>query len=654
MSILGVDVGGTFTDFYYLTESGLQIHKRPSTPANPAASILEGIAEMGWRPDEVVHGTTVATNTVLERKGASVAFVTTAGFRDLLQIGRQARPRIYDFEPSRPPPLVPRELCFEVAERIDYQGNVLQPLPPDEIEALVQKLTEAAPDAVAVCLLFAHLNPEHERRIGVELRRRGFEVALSSEVLPEPREYERASTTVLSAYVAPRLRGYLSELEPALERIGSRQLSIVQSSGGTLTADQAGRLAASTLLSGPAAGVRGAVAIGQGLGIQNLITVDIGGTSTDVCLAPGRVPFTSEWSIAGLPVRLPAVDIHTVGAGGGSLAWIDAGGALRVGPGSAGADPGPAAYGRGGPATITDAQLVLGRLDESSFLGGSFAVDTGASRRALEALDVGSAVEAARGVVSVANTVISAALRVVSVERGFDPTDFALVAFGGAGPLHACDLAEALKMRLVLVPRYPGVLSALGMTASEPTRDYSAPIVARVEGDGANLQAILQTRLDELSQRARDELGPDAVLEPAVDMRYEGQGYELTVPLEGTDLSRLVASFHAQHRTRYGHDSLQRAVEAVTLRLRARVARPPQPLPSLARGGKDPSAAIIGRRTVVIDRPVEVPVLRREALLAGNLIEGPAIVAQMDSTTLIKPGWRASVEATGDMVLERL
>ena len=654
MSILGVDVGGTFTDFYFLTDSGLQIHKRPSSPSNPAESILEGIAEMGWQPGEVVHGTTVATNTVLERKGAKVAFVTTKGFKDLLQIGRQARPKIYDLEPTRPPLLVPPALCFEVAERVDYEGNVLEPLRSDGIERLLQDLSAARPDAVAVCLLFAHLNPGHERHIGERLRREGFEVVLSSHVLPEPREYERASTTVLSAYVAPRLRGYLSELEAGLAGLGTSHLSIVQSSGGTVTASQARDLAASTLLSGPAAGVSGAVSIGQRVGLQNLITVDIGGTSTDVCLAPGRVPFTNEWSIAGLPVRLPAVDIHTVGAGGGSLAWVDEGGALRVGPSSAGADPGPAAYGRGGPATITDAQLVLGRLDESSFLGGRFAVDAAASRRAMEALDIGSAMEAARGVVSVANTVISAALRVVSVERGFDPTDFAIVAFGGAGPLHACELAEALSMRTVLVPRYPGVLSALGMTASEPMRDYSAPLVTRVEGDGAELHAILEKRLAELSQRARDELGSEAVLEPSVDMRYEGQGYELTVPMLGSDVSALVTGFHEQHRVRYGHDSLQRGVEAVTLRLRARLPKPSQPDVIIGRGGKDPSAAIMSHRRVVIDRPTDVPVLHRDALLAGNEIEGPAIVSQVDSTTFIRPGWRASVQSAGDMLLEKV
>ena len=366
--ILGVDVGGTFTDFVYAVDGRVLVHKRPSTPSNPAASILDGLREMGWQPDEVVHGSTVATNTVLVRGGARVAFVATAGFADIIEIGRQARPRIYDLEPKRPPPLVPRDLRFEANERLDFHGDVLRELTVEDIERLVEAVGTSKPDAVAVCLLFSFLNPAHEQRIGAALRAVGLDVSLSSEVLPEIREYERASTTVLNAYVGPKMRGYLTDLESGLRAHGTGALSIVQSSGGTLTASQAGSLPAATLLSGPAAGVAGAFEVARRAGYENVVTFDMGGTSTDVCLCPGRVPYTSEWSIGELPVRLPAVDVHTVGAGGGSIAWLDEGGALRVGPQSAGAEPGPAAYGRGGPATVTDAQLALGRLDGASFL----------------------------------------------------------------------------------------------------------------------------------------------------------------------------------------------------------------------------------------------------------------------------------------------
>ena len=648
MSILGVDVGGTFTDFVYYDEGRLQVHKRPSTPDNPADSIIAGITERGWHAEQVVHGSTVATNTVLERRGARVAFVTTRGFRDLLEIGRQARPNVYDLEPSRPPPLVPRDLCFEVTERIDYQGNVLQALAPAEIRRLVGEVKAASPEAVAVCLLFSFLNPSHEAMLGSALRQAGFEVSLSSEVLPEMREYERASTTALNAYVGQRMRLYLSDLELRLQKQGSGELSIVQSSGGTLTAAQAGLLAAATLLSGPAAGVAGAFAVAREAGFENVMTFDMGGTSTDVCLCPGRIPYTSEWSIGSLPVRLPAVDVHTVGAGGGSIAWIDEGGALRVGPQSAGADPGPAAYARGGPLTTTDAHLALGRLDESSFLGGRFAVDRGAAQAALAGLGMGSPAKAARGILTVANAVMEKALRVVSVERGFDPADFTLVAFGGAGPLHACELAEALRMPRVLVPRYPGVLSAMGMVWADAMRDYATAVPASGPQSG-NLRALLAP----LVQRARAEMGERALLEPAVDLRYAGQGYELTVPWGGGDTSALPEAFRAEHQQRYGHADPARSVELVTLRLRARLpgVRAEQAL--MPKGGPDPKKALLGRRKLALETTVDAPVYDRERLLAGNLIDGPAIVTQLDSTTLVLPGWQAAVDSNGNLVIER-
>jgi N-methylhydantoinase A len=650
--ILGVDVGGTFTDFCYVRDGVIHTAKRPSTPANPADAILAGIEEQGWQPRSIVHGSTVATNTVLERRGARVALVATRGFRDLLAIGRQARPKLYDLEPWRQPPLVPRHLSFEVAERVGADGEVLLALDEAEVRRVVAEVAATKPDAVAVCLLFSYLHPEHEEMLGAALRKAGFEVSLSHEVLPEPREFERASTTALNAYVAPKMSLYLAQLESRLADAGSKDLAIVQSNGGTLTPLQAGTHAARTLLSGPAAGVAGAFFGASEAGYDQIITLDIGGTSTDVCLCPGQIPFTSEWPINDLPVRLPAVDVQTVGAGGGSVAWLDAGGALHIGPQSAGAVPGPAAYGDGGPATVTDAHLALGILDESSFLNGEFPVDAAASREALTGLGIGDAVDAAKGVLTVANTVIARALRLVSVERGFDPSGFTLVAFGGAGPLHACELAEIMRMPRVLVPRYPGIQSAVGMTVAEPMRDYALALPPDVRKAGPAVMAAIEAQIAVLSDRARGEMGDGVTLEPSADLRYEGQGYELTVPLRG-GLEELLADFHAAHQQRFGHADAGRRAEAITVRLRARVSRERAAASVLDDGGPDASAAVLGSRKVHFDQPREVPVYDRTRLLAGNVIDGPALVAQLDSTTLVGLGWRAIVDKHGNFVMER-
>jgi N-methylhydantoinase A len=655
--VLGVDVGGTFTDFYLVQDGVPSVFKVATTVDNPANAIIETIQREGWRLDHVVHGSTVATNTVLERKGAKVALVTTRGFRDVLAIGRQARPKLYDLEPRRQPPLVPRELSLEVDERVGSLGEVLTPLNDAEVVRVVSEVTASKPDAVAVCLLFSFLHPEHEARIGAALRKAGFEVSLSSEVLPEPREFERATTTVLNAYVAPRMRRYLTQLESRLAETGSNDLSIVQSSGGTLTPVQAGEHAANTLLSGPAAGVAGAFMEARWAGFDHIITLDIGGTSTDVCLCPGVIPFSSEWSIADLPVRLPAVEVHTVGAGGGSIAWVDEGGALHSGPQSAGAMPGPAAYGHDGPATVTDAHLVLGRLDETSFLGGGFAVDVTAAKAALGGLGIGSATDAAKGVLAVANTVVANALRLVSVERGFAPANFTLVAFGGAGPLHACELADLVRIPRVLVPRNPGIQSAVGMTLAEPMRDYSLalPTAARridgpdtLKSTAAQVDATLKT----LSARATEELGNAATLEPSVDLRYEGQGYELTVPYNG-DPGALTAAFHDAHNRRFGHSDERRVLEAITVRLRARLVSEKTPPPELPLAGTDASAAKVGTRRALLEKQADVPVYAREKLQPGNVIDGPAFISQFDSTTVVTSGWRAMVDRYANLMIEK-
>jgi N-methylhydantoinase A len=654
MGLLGVDVGGTFTDFYYWHEGRLEVHKRPSTPADPAESVIAGIEEMGWRPEEVVHGSTVATNAVLERRGARTAFITTRGFRDLLTIGRQTRPRLYELEPRRPPPIVPPELCFEVDERIGSSGEVVRPLAKKSLARVVKAVEASGAEAVAICLLFSFLNPDHERSVAAALRAAGVDVSVSHEVLPEMREYERASTTALNAFVAPVVRRYLRALEAGLERVGSPLLRVIQSSGGTATAAQAASLPSTTLVSGPAGGVAGAFSLAGSAGIDRVITLDMGGTSTDVSLCPGRIPFTTEWSVSDLPVRLPSVDVHTVGAGGGSVAWLDEGGALRVGPRSAGAEPGPACFGKGGPPTVTDAHVVLGRLGAASFLGGRFQVSPEASRTALGGL-TGNASSTARGVVAVANAHMQRALRVVSVERGFDPREFTLVAFGGAGPLHACDLAAGLSIRRVLVPRYPGVLSAFGMAFADATRDVSTAAVTAVPLEDealASLDAGLRQEFEELKGRLRQQLGPHFELEPSLDMRYGGQGYELTVDYPAGGLRAALAAFHLEHQQRFGHADAARPVEVVVLRARGRVRRPTPALEPLPQAGPDPSAALIGHRSVAFDRERDTPIFEREKLLAGNRILGPALVAQMDSTALVSPGWTARVDESGNLLME--
>lgn len=651
MSLLGVDVGGTFTDFYFLRDGALEVHKRPSTPENPALSVIDGILEKGWKPGEAVHGSTIATNTVLQRRGARTAFIASKGFRDLLTIGRQARSDLYDLEPSRPQPLVPRELCFEADERLDHRGEALRQLTRAEVRRIAEAVTASDADSVAICLLFSFLRPGHERLLADVLRARGLDVSASHEVLPEFREYERASTTALNAYVAPVVRGYLEQLQERLADIGSPVLRVIQSSGGVATARQAARLPASLLLSGPAGGVAGAFWTAWTAGFDQVITFDMGGTSTDVSLCPGEVPFTTEWSVSGLPVRLPSVDVHTVGAGGGSIAWMDEGGALRVGPRSAGAAPGPACYGQGGPATVTDAHLVLGRLDRLSFLGGGLAVDPAAAVEALRPLGA-SVAGSAGGIVAVANASMQRALRVVSVERGYDPRDFTLVAFGGAGPMHACDLAEALSIRRVLIPRHPGLLSAMGMALADATRDISAPIMASPDGpEDEAVTAKVTAAFAALRKQLRAELGPGAEFEAAVDVRYEGQGYELTVSWPGS-LTGALAAFQEAHLRRYGHCDGRRRVELTVARVRGRVRRKPPALPTTPEGGLDPMPALAGRRDVVFDTARETPVYEREKLLAGNRVEGPAVIAQMDSTTLIPPGWRAEVDSQGNVVIE--
>jgi len=679
---LGVDTGGTFTDFVWVDGHGrFRIHKQLSTPGDPSAAILQGMAALQVTPEtDVIHGSTVATNALLERRGARTALITTAGFSDVLAIGRQNRPDLYALTPQKPEPLVPAAWRFGVHERVTAQGDVLQPLEEESVTAVLDAIRTNEIESVAVCLLFSFLRPEHEQRLKQRLLAldQSLHVSISSEILPEYREYERTATTVINAYVAPLMSHYLARLAAG---IAPRRLAVMQSSGGIINAATAGEQAARTVLSGPAGGVVGARFIAGQTGITDIITFDMGGTSTDVALCPGRLPTTSEGEIADLPLRLPIIDIHTVGAGGGSLAAIDAGGALHVGPQSAGADPGPACYGkipenwqsapdqhsplanRHSLTTVTDANLVLGRLDADHFLGGAMRLDETAARAALTALaqvmGVSSPEEAAWGVIQVANANMERAIRRISVERGHDPRRFTLVAFGGAGPLHACELAESLQIPRVLIPGTPGVLSALGMLAAAPTRDFSQTVMATTGDWGLEIGNWLAEQAAPLAQRALAEMRAEGWAETAVslhhslDMRYAGQSHELTVALPDLNADP-AALFHAAHEGRYGYRQPAADVEIVTVRVTAVADITPLHLPGRPAGSPDPTAAVLGQKRVWFGRQPHTAVLyEREKLLPGHRFPGPAIVFQYDTTTVIPPGWETAVDAFGNLLVTR-
>jgi N-methylhydantoinase A len=676
--LLGVDIGGTFTDFVLVDQNGrTRVHKRLSTPDDPSRALLDGVSELDLPVGDaadLVHGSTIATNALLERKGARTALVTTRGFADVLQIGRQTRPDLYELHPRKPKPLVPSEWRFEVTERVAADGTVLIPLAVDELDPLITRLVSAGVESVAVCLLFSFLHPAHEQAIRDRLTRdRSFVVSLSSEILPEFREYERTSTTVINAYVAPLMGRYLTRLEAGLQ---GQRLRIMQSNGGVISAATAAAHAARTALSGPAGGVVGAFHVAQMSGYDHVITFDMGGTSTDVALCDGGVPTTTEGEIGGMPLRLPMIDIHTVGAGGGSLAQVDLGGALTVGPQSAGADPGPVCYAQGGTVpTTTDANLILGRLDADHFLGGKMTLDQDSARTALQSLassmGATSPEAAAWGVNRVANATMERAIRRISIEKGYDPRRFALLAFGGAGPLHACDLASALSIPTVLVPRTPGVLSALGMLVADLVKDYSQTVMLRVDPLGqvddipyqpsttAALGQILQEYFQPLEDQGRADLVAEGVnpgdirLTQALDMRYAGQSHELTVGM--THAISPIQAFHQAHLRRFGHQHLDEPVEIVNVRVKARGGLLKPYFPTEVAGKADPAGAWIGNKDVYFGptAPSKAELFQRELLRAGNVIGGPAVIFQLDTTTVIPPGWQARVDSYGTLIIVR-
>ena len=674
---LGVDTGGTFTDFVWLDRAGkLQIHKQLSTPADPSESILTGIELLGVGETAVIHGSTVATNALLERRGAKTALITTAGFADILAIGRQNRPDLYALVPQKPEPLVPAKWRFEVPERVTAEGMILHPLNVKDLKSILAQLQVDGFQSVAVCLLFSFLRPAHERQIRDYLMAadHSYHITLSSDILPEYREFERTAATVINAYVAPLMSRYLNRLADGL---GNRPLTVMQSNGGIIQAKTAGEQAARTVLSGPAGGVVGARFVAESAGFPEIITFDMGGTSSDVASCPGRLPVTAENEIAGLPLRLPMIDIHTVGAGGGSLAYVDAGGALHVGPQSAGANPGPACYGRqhqnlpevGTWVTTTDANLVLGRLDADHFLGGKMRLEEGLARNALNELagEMGisgskAAETAAWGVIQVANANMERAIRRISVERGYDPRLFTLVAFGGAGPLHACEMATNLQIGRVLIPAVPGVLSALGMLVAAPTRDYSQTVMRLVDTLDDTFVSWVAETISELEERAQvdmtaDGYSPEALtMQPALDMRYTGQSHELTVTLDrNTDYRSILDLFHAAHEKRYGYKQPEEPVEIVTVRLTAVASSTPPQFEPEPLVSSQPERAEIGQKRVWFnERPVETRQYDRGMLQPGDEFVGAAVIYQYDTTTVIPPGWKVKVDAFRNLIVTRV
>ena len=699
-----MDTGGTFTDCVVLEGSKFKILKVFSTPEDPAKGILEGVRRMagdsqGAPSVDIIHGTTVGTNILLERRGARVALVTTSGFEDLIEIGRQNRPRLYDLDVRREPSIVPRALRWGVRERIKADGRILLRPQTRDLKRLLSAVRRSGAESIAVCFLFSFCNAENERRVANALRKLGLPVSVSHEILPEFREYERLSTVVINAYLAPLLGSYLarlarkvgeefSEQSPftnldskgisrsarASARLRSLgQIYVMQSSGGITTAARAAREPVRTILSGPAGGVVASARLAETLGIARAISFDMGGTSTDVCLLDGPPRTTNETTLAGLPVAVPVLDVHSVGAGGGSVARVDAGGALRVGPESAGAVPGPICYGRGGTRpTVTDANLLLGRLDADYFLGGNFTLDWRAVGKHfslflrclpqhLRKLSPKSALALARGMVEVSNATMERALRLISVERGYDPRDFTLICFGGAGGLHAADLARSLGLAGVIVPMHPGTFSAVGILLADIVRDVSQSVLLTVPaskkmnsyGSPSNdkLQRFLNDlgrRFESIEQKARAGLHREhfkvnrVQSERRLAVRYIGQAYELSIPFT----PNFPKHFHSEHERVYGNAQPLQPLEIVNLQVRLKLSTS-KPTDPEKRTGKllDLRRGIVKRKLVWFGRRfVPTTLYDRDQLGPGMKLTGPAIIVEYTSTTIVPPDFTCWVD----------
>jgi N-methylhydantoinase A len=681
---IAIDTGGTFTDCVWVEDGALKTLKVFSTPDDPSRAIAEAlrkIGEAGIRPGATIkkigaaltllHGTTVGTNALLQRKGARVALITTSGFEDVIEIGRQARPRLYDFFFDRITPLVPRELRFGIRERTDAEGRILERPSDAELTRLREAVRRAEPDAIAISLLFSFANPENEAAVAAAVAELGKPLSVSHRILPEFREYERTSTVVVNAYLQPLMQSYMERLAERATiagdaRILVARIFVMQSSGGITALESAAREPVRTVLSGPAGGLVGAAAVAGRSGFRKILSFDMGGTSTDVAAVQGEVRAAGQSEVAGLPVGVPMLEIHTVGAGGGSLARFDAGGALRVGPESAGADPGPICYGRGTEPTVTDANLLMGRLRPDRFLGGEFTLDVDRARRItsewLKKLGSHLSLEQfCAGVVRVVNANMERALRVVSIERGYDPREFALVAFGGAGGLHACELAEAMAIPTVVIPARPGALSAFGILVSDVVKDYSRTLLWRFAGclrqevGQALPQAKLEEEFRKLGRAAQKDFRAERWrgalhYERSLDLRYRGQGYELNVPAT----ANVAARFHDEHQRRYGYHHAGREIELVTLRLRVRLRTPPLEV-ARRRPALKPSVRVtpVERAAVFFhDKSVIAPVFERRDLVSGRSMRGPAVITEYSATSVIPAGKKFWVDVAENLIIK--
>ena len=676
ISFIGIDIGGTFTDAAFFAGDRLWIMKTPTTVDDPARGALELARQLNGEKFVLNHGSTLATNAVLERRGEPTAFITTRGFRDMLQIARQNRPHLYKLEMEPREPIVSRENCFEVAERVDRVGDVLRRVNREELLEVLKEAADTGARSLAVCLLFSFNNPKNEEIIADAANGLFDFISISSQVLPEYREYERASTTVLNAYVSPILGRYVQRLGDELEKMGAVDFKIMESGGGILPAREASSLGVRTILSGPAGGVAGAFHVAKGAGFDNIITLDMGGTSTDVSLCNGGIGETREGQIDGFPVRVPMVDIETIGAGGGSIARVDPGGVLKVGPRSAGADPGPAAYGMGFEATVTDAHLVLGTISENDFLGGGFTVSRERSIQAVEiiARKMGSTLtEAACGILQVTLSHMERALRVVSLERGFDPGRFTLVPFGGAGPVHGPFLAENLGIDRILIPRYPGVLSALGMLLCNFRMDFIQTVLIELDNlDEAYFKKVVEGIYHRADRFLKGNYFDRAQVEYSLDVRYRGQSFEINVKLDrrecpagidsldlptvpAPDLAAARRGFQSLHKKRFGFAREDEVIEVVNVRLNL-VGETPRPeiIPENQVKEEAPESTGEPRLLTLPDgTEITAPVFQRDDLYPGNLLPAPSVVVQYDTVTIIPPGWSARVDRFENLLMER-
>jgi N-methylhydantoinase A len=675
---IGVDSGGTFTDLCLFDDAtgAVTVWKVPSTPDDPSRGIAEGVAQgllrVGAAPSAVGyfgHGTTVATNALIQHRGARTALITTDGFRDLLEIGRQKRPDLYDTQADKPPVLVSRDLRLEIPERLRHDGSTETPLDHQALRAAVARLRAADVEAVAVCFLYGFVQPAHEEAAAALLVQMlpGTFVSIAHRVAPEFREFERLSTAVVNAYLGPVMQRYIHRLGRRLTDLGiTAPPHLTQSNGGVISFGQAAALPVRTVLSGPSTGVVGAAEVGRQAGFTDLITFDMGGTSTDVALLENGVcRLSSEAMVHGYPIKAPMLDIHTVGAGGGSIATVDSGGLLKVGPASAGADPGPACYGLGSAeATVTDANVVLGTLNQQALLGGRMPIRHDLSLAAIErlALRLGlDTMRTAQGIISVVTANMARAIRVISVQRGYDPRDYTLLAFGGAGPLHAARLAQELEIGRVLVPASPGILCAMGLLLTDLRTDFALTRLTTLT-DAAS--AMLTDAFTTLEDRARDWFDTEQIAREnrrvvrTVDMRYAGQNYELPIPSpagDGGSPASLGVAFTEAHRRLYGFAAEEEPIQLVTFRIEASAIVPKATFTAAPDSGPDPTSAIIGTRSVWLPEAggaTACPIYDRTKLRAGNRFSGPAIVEQMDATTVVLPGTMASVEPFGNLILE--